>query len=63
VVSAATDRRQNDRLDYLEWQPLQALVQEMISVSRAKERLYVIGERSVWKQAGAFATLHELLAQ
>lgn len=32
-----------------------------VAVSRAKERLYVIGERSVWKRAGAFATLHELL--
>lgn len=32
-----------------------------VAVSRAKERLYVIGERSVWKRAGAFAVLHELL--
>ena len=34
-----------------------------VAVSRAQERLYVIGERSAWRRAGAFATLHELLPQ
>lgn len=34
-----------------------------VAVSRAKERLYVIGERSVWNRAGAFTTLHALLPQ
>lgn len=34
-----------------------------VAVSRAQELLYVIGARSVWKRAGVFLTLHELLPQ